>query len=188
MKLVYIGDNRCRSNFGCRGTSIALSQLISREHTIVGTISGAHTLRTRGPLFFVPGLPSWIYYILVRIPGWLIFRNIWCGRFSRYGATDFVSDSPEKSISNLKRCLDANPHLNELDLRRYDSEGIIINGEGTMILTTPPRRDALIYLMFIKWAKDLGKKIYFVNAMFSDCPSTGVNDVTKKQWLHNCNI
>lgn len=43
MRVVYVGDNRNRGNFGCRGTSTALSQLISQQNTIVGRISGKYT-------------------------------------------------------------------------------------------------------------------------------------------------
>jgi len=32
MKIVYVGDNRTRGNYGCRATSTALSQIIGEEH------------------------------------------------------------------------------------------------------------------------------------------------------------
>lgn len=38
MKIIYVGDNRNRGNFGCRATSTALSQIIEQEHEIVGTV------------------------------------------------------------------------------------------------------------------------------------------------------
>ena len=40
MRIVYVGDNRNRGNFGCRGTSTALSQLLTINNDIVGRISG----------------------------------------------------------------------------------------------------------------------------------------------------
>ena len=40
MKIVYVGDNRNRMNFGCRATSTALSQIISMDHKIVGRVHG----------------------------------------------------------------------------------------------------------------------------------------------------
>ena len=183
MKLIYVADNRCRTNFGCRGTSIALSQLISKEHEIVATVSGAYTHEGGGPIFFIPGLPGWIYLLAITLPGWNFLKKGWLklvGKRRRlYRFFDFVSESPKKSICNLQKCLPANPHLQEFDLRRFDFEGIVINGEGTMIMTTPPRRESLVFLMFIEWAKLMDKKVYFVNAMFSDCPATGSNKRTK---------
>lgn len=194
MKLVYVADNRCRTNFGCRGTSIALSQLIMKEHNIVGTVTGAYTHEGGGPIFFVPGLSAWAYSFLVRVPGWRFFRKVWCrwinrGGRSRYRFFDFVTKSSERSIENFKRCLVANSHLEEFDLRKYDYDGIVINGEGSMIMTNPPRRDSLVFLMFMEWAKSMGKRVYLVNAMFSDCPSTGTNKDTKRtmhQALKKC--
>jgi polysaccharide pyruvyl transferase WcaK-like protein len=185
MKLVYIADNRCRTNFGCRGTSIALSQLISRDHQIIGSISGVYTHENGGPIFFVPGLPAWNYLLLSKLPGWKFVKMVWVRligkRHRLYRFFDFVCDSPTKSIRNFQRCLAVNPHLKEFDISQYGFfDGIVINGEGTMIMTTPPRRDALIYFMFIEWAKLLGKKVYLVNAMFSDCPATGANENTKR--------
>lgn len=46
MKVIYVGDNRNRGNFGCRATSTALSQIIEQEHEIVGTVYGKYTLYT----------------------------------------------------------------------------------------------------------------------------------------------
>ena len=43
MRIVYVGDNRNRGNFGCRGTSTALSQLLTINNEIVGRISGKFT-------------------------------------------------------------------------------------------------------------------------------------------------
>lgn len=52
MRIVYVGDNRNRGNFGCRATSTALSQMIEGKHTIVGTVSGKYTNRDTENLFF----------------------------------------------------------------------------------------------------------------------------------------
>lgn len=55
MRVVYVGDNRNRGNFGCRGTSTALSQLISQQNTIVGRISGKYTNWDTGEVYVVNG-------------------------------------------------------------------------------------------------------------------------------------
>ena len=58
MKIVYVGDNRNRGNYGCRGTSTALSQLISQNNEIVGRISGKYTNQDTGELYFKRGLSA----------------------------------------------------------------------------------------------------------------------------------
>ena len=52
MKVLYIGDNRNRGNFGCRGTSTALSMLIRKNHEITGVITGKYTDQRNGYLFY----------------------------------------------------------------------------------------------------------------------------------------
>ena len=52
MKIVYVGDNRNRDNFGCRATSTALSQILSKENEIVGRIYGHYTNADANNVFF----------------------------------------------------------------------------------------------------------------------------------------
>lgn len=180
MKILFVGDNRNRKNFGCRSTSIALSQLVSKKHEIINCISGNFTLN-KGYVFFIPGLPKWVYFILGKIPLWKLFRHIWWKALRKIVNSDrslmfdFARNSPIKSLKNFLKCLPANEHLQELNLLNYSFDALVINGEGTMIMTNPARRDSLIYMMLTFWAKDLGKKVFFVNAMFSDSPVSGKN-------------
>ena len=60
MKIVYVGDNRNRGNFGCRATSTALSQLIEKDNVIVGTVYGKYTNVDTGELFYYKYLPMGI--------------------------------------------------------------------------------------------------------------------------------
>lgn len=185
MRIIFIADNRCRTNFGCRGTSIALSQLMSKKHDIVSVVTGTYTLKGGGAIFYIPLLPKFAYSILTKMPRWNFIRNRWCTWVSkskkRYKQFDFISESPQKSIENFKKCLLANPHLEEFNIAKHSFDGIVINGEGTMIMSTPARRDTLIYMMFMQWALNLGKKVYLVNAMFSDCPRSPRNHNTIKE-------
>ncbi|WP_161496432.1 polysaccharide pyruvyl transferase family protein [Clostridium thermosuccinogenes] len=185
MKIVYIADNRNRGNYGCRATSTALSQLVSEKHEIVGRISGRYTNYETGRLFFAKYLPSWVYGKLGNIPNWEYIKKViymWT-RFrakDKYllGRYDYVSQDLDKSISNLIKCLPANPELNEFDLRQYDFDAIVVNGEGSFIFSTPPRRESLVIAMLIHWAQKMGKKVFFMNAMFSDCPFSERNTKT----------
>lgn len=187
MKFVYLADNINRLNFGCRGTSTALRQLVEQNHEIVGTITGEFTHEDGSKdVFFDPLLPSSIYKRFHKLfRNKLVFKS-WrkitrkINKGHKPSGYDFICEDPAESYKNLIKCLPANKHLSSFDLRRYDFDALIINGEGTMIMTTPPRRESLVFLMFINWALDLGKKVYFVNAMFSDCSVTGQNNKTLK--------
>lgn len=182
MKIVYAADNINRANFGCRATSTALKQLISENNTIVADITGELThIGGDDNVFFVPKLP--INYKRHSKKG--ICFKLWRKIARKLNHTspskyDFVTENPKQSYLNLIKCLPANKQLEVFDLRQYEFDALVINGEGTMIMSTPCRRDSLIYLMLAQWAIDLGKKVYFVNAMFSDCTVSGKNKKTLK--------
>ncbi len=97
---------------------------------------------------------------------------------SRPDVEEFLTWDFEKSIRNIKQHSSVDKRYRELDLDRYDFDAIVINGEGTMIMTTPPRIDTMYYLLFCYWARKKGKHVFFVNAMYSDCPVTGRNLTT----------
>ena len=169
MKIVYVGDNRNRGNYGCRGTSTALSQLISENNQIVGRISGRYTNFDTGELYFKKGLSASYYTNISKKKYWPYIRRIlhYYHRFRMRGGKflfskyDFISYDFERSIQNLIDCLPANPALKEFDLRQYDFDALVVNGEGSFIFATPPWRESLIEAMEIYWAKKMGKKYFF---------------------------
>ncbi|MCI8394331.1 MAG: polysaccharide pyruvyl transferase family protein [Bacilli bacterium] len=191
MKIVYVGDNRTRGNYGCRATSTALSQIIGEEHEIVGVIHGTYTNVDTGELFFSKHYPKWVYNKVGKMKyaqyfktvAYIFHRMLKRGRyyFSKY---DFISYDLDQSIENLLRCLPANPHLQEFDLRQYDFDALVVNGEGSFIFATPPWRECLIEAMMMHWAQKMGKKVYYLNGMLSDDPYFDSNEKTKKI-IHN---
>jgi len=178
MKIVYVSDNRCRGNYGCRATSTALSQIVQQNNTIVGRISGKNTNFSTSEFFFIQGLPVWVYKKLGKMKYWPYLRQIlfYVFMFIRrkkgihLSKFDFISTDLAKSIKNLKKCIPANPELKEFDLSQYDFDAIVVNGEGSFIFSQKPWRESLIIAMEILWAQKLGKKVFFTNAMFSDDP------------------
>ena len=196
MKLLYIADNRCRPNFGCRGTSIALSELLSQRHEIVATITGRYTHEDPGSLFFVRGMPEWMYLLLKFIPAGIFkkFKKLWVSVFLRRKLsklTDFISINPNKSINNLVKCIHVNPHLREFLPNPDAYDGIVINGEGSLIMSDPPRRDALVFMMLMQNAINQNKKIFLVNTMFSECPVSGIHQKSLEKLgeiLTKCNL
>lgn len=186
MKVVYVSDNRVRGNYGCRATSTALSQLIRQHNEIVGTITGRYTNFEMGPLFYKNGYPESLYKKLgarsnwSKLQGFLsdVHRAVHHGHspffYSKY---DFVRPYDlDATIKNLIRCLPANPQIAEYDLRQYDFDAVVVNGEGSFIFATPPWRESVILLTMMHWAQLMGKKVYFVNAMLSDDPYSPHND------------
>lgn len=175
MKIVYVGDNRNRDNFGCRATSTALSQIISKNHTIVGRIYGHYTNGDVKDIIFNKHFSEKTYKKLIALKHWSFIREcliLWfrlCGMRSRFSlpSYDFISYDWDKSINNLKKCIVANPVLKECDLEQYDFEALVVNGEGSFIFSQTPWREALVETMLMYWALKLGKKVYFMNAMFS---------------------
>lgn len=184
MKILYVADNRNRGNYGCRATSTALSQLISTENEIVGRVSGRYTHNDTGNMYFLKGMPRIFYNIIGKMDHWCdikvglyLFHNMKKRHgkiyFSKY---DFLSLDLDKSIDNLIKCLPANPELREFDIRQYDFDAMVVNGEGSFIFCTPPWRESIVITMLMHWAQKMGKKVFFVNAMFSDSPNTAHNE------------
>ena len=185
MKIVYVGDNRHRGNFGCRATSTALSQIISEENEIVGRIYGDYTNVDTGELFFLRWIPAWMYKKLAKFKYWEHLKKVLytVNRFFRRGhyyfsSADFINYDFDKSIKNLIKCIPANPHLKDFDLRQYDFDALVVNGEGSFIFATPPWRECMIESMLMYWAEKMGKKVYFLNGMLSKDPYSDENKKT----------
>lgn len=181
---MYVSDNRVRGNYGCRATSTALSQIIRESNEITGVITGRYTNFYPGPLVFSRKYPSALYRKFGNNKHWDQLRKaiyMW-HKVRRHGKKpflyskyDFISTNLDQSIENLIKCLPANSHIAEYDLRQYDFDALVVNGEGSFIFATPPWRESLIILMLIRWAQKMGKKVFFLNSMFSDDPYSQQN-------------
>lgn len=86
----------------------------------------------------------------------------------------------EKNISLIKKWAEIDIRYRETDLDIYEYDALVINAEGSMIMTQIPRLDTIYFLTVAYWARKKCKKIFFVNGMFSDCPVTGKNKETLK--------
>lgn len=186
MRVVYVGDNRNRGNYGCRGTSTALSQLISRNNNIIGRISGKYTnfdyaeeyvIKGRSEHFYdkVSNHKYWQYEKKLR---YYFHRFLGKGGHFQFGKYDFASLDFELAIQSLVDCLPANPFLKEFDLRQYDFDALVVNGEGSFIFATPAWRESVVEAMEMYWAKKMGKKVFYLNGMLSDDPHSAHNKAT----------
>lgn len=185
MKILYVADNRNRGNYGCRATSTALSMLIGEKHEVVGRVSGRYTHYDTGGLVFCKYFPSWVYKWMGKNKRWDRLRPVvhnilyfFTRKHYLFGPCDFVCQDMERMIANFKKCLPANKQLKEFDIESYDFDAMVVNGEGSFIFCTPPWRESLVISMCMYWALKLGKKVYFMNAMFSDMPNSPRNQKT----------
>ena len=189
MKILLVCDNRDNLNWGCRATSIALSLLLKRKFKITSTIhkkiAENQIVVWKYPRLFeqmpekLKKLAYGIFKYSLKIQK-LIGEQVDLVRLDR---NDLIYDFI-KNIHFQKVLKSIYNKISEADI-------IVINGEGSMIFTNPPRQDLLFQLMMIEiTAGYFRKPVYYVNAMMSDCPIHGHNEDTAIQaveGLKRCN-
>jgi polysaccharide pyruvyl transferase WcaK-like protein len=175
MKILLVDDNRDNQNWGCRATSISLHQILSQKHEIINTINKKRV-----------DAKITVYARQNKIERYVNkFRTITNKQpICRTIVEDITTNNPLESLNNLlkfkKEYDQAGQILRTIYGKVKNCDIVIINGEGSMIFTNPPRRDLKFQLMMIELANYLGKPAFYVNAMVSDCPVTGRNHQTVK--------
>lgn len=162
--ICFVGDNRDRSNLGCRATSIALNDLLDSVGTVTSTVLGEHV---NGPMD-IGGLhghllpPDRLRRILwnrhqrisVRVP---TFVGEWADLFllgSREAARRIAAD-PDRFPAG-RAALEA---IEGVDL-------VVINGEGDLILS-PYRRKLAFLTTLMHLCQLRGIPYAWVNGMVS---------------------
>lgn len=180
MKVVLVGDNRDSPNWG-RGADLALYQMLSERFEIIGTIPGRYFLlhcagfgyiKTFTPARYNSNLLHAICRREKKVFDWYASLEEF------FGARDFIAEDPQKSVDNLIRYRHRYPQLSAIYNLVSEADLVIVNGNGDMVLTTPPRREALFLLAMTRLGTILGKRVAFINSMLSDCPETGRNQRT----------
>ncbi len=178
MKILYVGDNRCRPNYGCRATSIALADIISKKHTIISTISGAFTEK----------------YDPVLYKG--TCNNAYTSRYFRYlkkikdklfpihdkDEADFISTNVDVSVANFLKIYPKYPPLKRIMQSINEADCVIVNGEGSFLFRKIFPYEAYFELCIFLIAQSMGKKTYLLNAMFSD----GTYSERNEQAIEEC--
>jgi len=180
-KILFVGDNRVFVNWG-RGASLALSQLLSLSFQIAGRITGDAFVLGRTELgyiktFLPPRFSKLFIRLLLNPHKPAIFT--WYVKLERWlGAKDFIAEDPAESVDNII----ANKHRYPGLARIYDqavaADAMILDGDGDIIFSNPPRRQTLFLLAMIELGIRLKKPVFLVNTMISDCPTTGRNHQT----------
>jgi polysaccharide pyruvyl transferase WcaK-like protein len=180
MRVLFAGDNRTNLNWG-RGASIALRELLSVEFEITGSV--------RGELFDLSVAEAGFVGTLAPPRFYGLFRRSWIRRsrwpFSWYvklerlcGARDFITEDPAESINNLLAYKHKYWALERIYEQASKADVIVIDGDGDIIFSNPPRRQTLFILALIELGLRLKKPVFLVNSMISDCPTTGRNTKT----------
>jgi polysaccharide pyruvyl transferase WcaK-like protein len=92
-----------------------------------------------------------------------------------------LKDTPRQSADHILSHRGSHEFLNSLVARIEAVDMVIINGEGDMIFTSPPRRTMLFLLALVALSLKLGKKVFFVNTIASPSPDGSIDMVTVKQ-------
>lgn len=91
---------------------------------------------------------------------------------------DIADSNPKVFADNIIRHKNKDARCGKIIRSIENSDAVVINGEGDMIFTTPPRRQFLFLLATMELAVLLKKPFFFVNGMASDCPRSGRNNET----------
>ena len=171
INVLVIGDNRDVKNWGCRSTSIALTQILSQ----VGNIEVIQRLivRKAQPIGFINALSQNNKFFQEALIRAIRINPIQLGFKMLGGNEDYIFNNPKKSVRFFRRAIgEGNIALGKIYEKFQKADVIAINGEGSLIFRTPPRRDLNFYLFAVELACQMGKPIHFINTMASDCPKT----------------
>lgn len=180
MKVLFVGDNRTTVNWG-RGASIAFGQLLSGSFEITGRVTGDFFDLSSADAGYVSTFIPARYYGFFR---YLFLRRsrrpfAWYIKLERlFGAKDFISADPTVSVDNLMTHKDRYPALARIYDQAVEADLLVLDGDGDIIFSTPPRRTTLFLLAMVELGIRLKKPVFLVNSMISDCPLTGRNKAT----------
>ena len=151
-KVFYVGDNRTTVNWG-RGASIALSQLLSGTFDIIGRVTGAFFVLSTAEVSYVGTLmptrfSRFFHHVLLNRNRRRVFR--WYVKLEQcFGAKDFVAENPTESVNNLLAHKHNHPALAQIFDQASGSDLLVLDGDGDIIFSTPPRRETLFLLAMI---------------------------------------
>lgn len=180
LKLFFVGDNRANLNWG-RAASIALRQLLSGPFEITGSVTGDLFDLSVADVGYVGTFMPARYYRLFR---YLLLRRrrrpvSWYIKLEQmFGAHDFIAEDPAISVNDLVTYKDRYPELGRIYDQAAAADMMVVDGDGDIIFSTPPRRQTLFLLAMIELGIRLKKPVFLVNSMISDCPLSGRNNST----------
>lgn len=189
MKILYVGDGRCRKNWGAQATSEALFDILRSEHEVVGIIPSSYKLMTSIAVLYCKLLPLSILYKK---------HSEFCEKFlikvlkvlKLFGQRDFICQDIDESIDKFLFIKKKYSRINDIYKKIEDCDAIVINGEGSIIFRTPQDRIALFLMFVLKLSQRLNKKTYLLNTMLSFSTDSYIDNKFQKQLveiLEQCN-
>ncbi|MGB6191198.1 MAG: polysaccharide pyruvyl transferase family protein [Terracidiphilus sp.] len=171
-RVLLVSDTTSSVNWGGRSASPALQQHLAQQFKNIELLPCRFS---RTPRAIQTVLPSSLANALFlrRLRYGLL--KIYCHYEEIFGAKDdFIELDPSKSAENILRNRNTR-YIRNLFEAVSSADVVVVDGNGDLIFRTPPGRIPLFNLAVIELASRLGKEIYYVNSIFSDCPMTGRN-------------
>lgn len=177
MSFLLVGDNRSNVNWGGRADSLALYSLLGETLGRGQGVLGSEMSITAAEYGFQSRLFPPQRQQLARSLALRRTRNPavagvrWLDRV--LGAGDFLTGDPVRSVRNLHRSRHRDPGLQDLYGRVAAAETVVINGEGDVVFSRPVRRQIRFFAAIVELARQLDKRVVFVNTILADCTQTG---------------
>ena len=175
-RVLLVSDNRDNANWGSRATTMALLELLEAAGLPPSERVLDEEVRSRVALADGPVVER-----LLRRPELARLASAGLARGGRtrlalgrvFGLREAVSDDPVQTVRRW-RCSGREP-LASMLARVESADLLIINGEGSMIFTTPSRLEQRFHLAVMQLAYEAGVPFAYVNALVAD-PANGARN------------
>lgn len=171
-RVLLVSDNRDNANWGSRATTMALLELMAAAGLSPSDRVLDAEVRSRVALADGPVAGRLLRQpALARLAGAGLARG---GRtrlsLERLGVRDAVSDDPAETVRRWRRS--GREPLAEWIARVERADAVVVNGEGSMIFTTPSRLEQRFHLAVMQLAHEADVPFAYVNALIAD-PANG---------------
>ena len=171
-RVLLVSDNRDNANWGSRATTMALLELMAAAGLSPSDRVMDAEVRSRVALADGPVTGRLLRRPAVaRLAGAGLARG---GRtrstLERLGVRDAASDDPVQTVRRWRRS--GREPLAEWIARVEGADAVVINGEGSMIFTTPSRLEQRFHLAVMQLAHEAGVPFAYLNALVAD-PANG---------------
>lgn len=165
-------------NWGCRATSAALIGLLEEEFNIRYSITKIQ-VHKKSPLY--PKMVSeslWKFGFKSKADT-LVNKGYFA--YPLLGISkNYLTDDVQLSIQNFRKHIQTTPFFQEIDNKIKDTDLIVINGEGSVILLPEIREDFLFQAFIIELATQYYQKpVYYLNSMVSEAPDATVSSYSR---------
>jgi len=171
---LLVSDMTSRMNWGARGASLALQEMLDDICGSLRTLPGSYA--DEGQVLIDSVLPETVARPLLyrrgRNPLFDLYFRLEESMGMRF---DYVQPHPGKSAQNIiehSRKDGIAPIYRSVD----DADEVVIDGNGDLIFKENPGRIVRFNLAIVELANQLQKPVHYINSIFSDCPATGRND------------